>query len=295
MVKKLHRWLEKVYEKRICNQYDDIVLVVGDEGVGKSNTIIGLLWWWQQIRDKEASTERVLNRLVWDRDDFEDAMSEYPKRSAIAAMDAARILHKKKAMNPDQIEIETDLFDVRTKEHVMFLGFQDWDTVPSGLQKRRAQHALFIPDRGRVWGYGRGTLDERVGADEWPEPDLRDTFPALEQLDGPVAECWSAFQQLDLKKKQERIRSNRESGEDAEQEPTAKEIVNEILREGVAGYIKINEYNPNSVNTELIQLDYDISRRKAKTIAEGIKREIDPDSVIDGTGGDPTAGEGVSP
>lgn len=293
-MKKTRRWLEKVHDRRICNEYDNIVPVIADEGDGKSNLMIGLTWWYQQIRGKEPSTSSVLDQLVWDKDEFKDALADWPKKSAIVSMDAARLLNKKKAMNPEQIELEADLFDVRAKLHLMFLGFQEWDTIPSTLQNRRAQHAIYIPRRGVIHGYCRDSLNEKAKTGEWPEPDLVDTFPALETVDGEISDCWAEFQRLDMQKKQERIRASPLEDEDEEKVWTPEEVIHDIIQEGdPREYVKVNEYNPNSINTSLIELDYDLSHRKAKTVKEGLLRQINPNDFerqADETGG---AGEGV--
>lgn len=208
MAEKLRAWLETVHDRRISREYDNVVLVIGDEGDGKSNLIIGLLWWWQEIRDRPQTPDAVLEQVAWDRADFQDAMASQPKRSAIAVHDAARVLHRKKAMESEQVETETDMLDVRTKEHVIFLAYQGWNKIPSDLQERRAQHALVVPQRGFVQGYSRDAIDEKYESGDWPEADLQDTYPYLGRLDGGIAECWQAFQEADLDHKRERLQSD---------------------------------------------------------------------------------------
>lgn len=271
-MQKLRRWLEKIYERRITNEYDNIVLVIADEGDGKSNTIVGLQWWWRQIRGIDPTTEGVLGQVAWDRDDFKEMMAEAPQRSAIVAHDASRILHKKKATHPGQIELEEDLFDVRAKEHLIILGFQEWATVPTTLQERRAQHALYLPRRGTVWGYGRDTLDDRADEDEWPGPDLRDTFPALESLDNPIADCWETFQKKDLDRKRERIQTEDEPEDD---ELTPKEISSRIKGGNLQFFISEDKRDGSLyIDDELIGVEYpDLSERKCRQVRKLLERD----------------------
>lgn len=199
----IERFLKKALERRIKAEYDAIVPVVGDEGEGKSTLILRMVDIWQRYQNDWPTVDGVLDTVVWqDRQEFKQAMSSRDERSAIAAMDAARILYKKDAMQGDQKDIEKDLLDVRTKEFLMLLGFQDFDVMPTMLQERRAKFLFRIPERGTVWGYNRDSIDERVESGEWPEPDLEDTFNALDDT-----LLWEEFQARDKEKKDERIES----------------------------------------------------------------------------------------
>ena len=201
-------------------------------------------------------------------------------------MDAARVLHKKKAMHGEQVETEIDLLDSRMKEQVTFYGYQDWDIVADVLARRRAKYCFRIPHRGRVEGYSRKSMDERYENGEWPEPDLVDTFPDLSGTD-----IWEEFKQRDRAHKEARMRSDEE---EAENTWAPKEVVEDVLANSPAEYVKINPYNPNSINKELLQLDYNLSARASKTVAEGLKREIDLDQFGDsGTGEAGGEGEGA--
>jgi hypothetical protein len=212
-MKRLQRWLEKVYRQRVCNEFDAVVVVLGGEGVGKSTLITELTGRWRALRDRSTDPESVVGQVVWQsRGEFKQAMSSWETRSAICVHDAARVLHRKESMHGSQVEIEKDLLDVRTKEFLMLLGYQHWGAVASLLADRRAHFVLRIPQRGVVEGYGRDKIDERVESDAWPEPDLRDSFP---DLSGTV--MWEHFQEVDKQKKDERIA--------AEDDPDADEAV----------------------------------------------------------------------
>jgi len=200
-LEKTNRYLEKLHKRRITEEYDAIIPVIGDEGVGKSTLMMTLTGLWRKIRGQSTDPDAILDRVVWGgRDEFKQALVNDAPRSVITVQDAARVLYKKEAMVGDQREIEKDLLDVRTKEFVMLLGFQDWNVIPSMLQNRRAYNAFYIPRRGVVEGYGRDKLDEWAADDERPEPSFVDRFPAL---DG--TELWAEFQARDKEAKDERI------------------------------------------------------------------------------------------
>jgi len=274
-MEKLIRWLEKVYDRRITQEFDLLCPVVGDEGKGKSTLMLELTWLYQDIRGLDPAPESVLDRVVWDQDGFKTALADWEPRSAITVQDAARVLHKREAMQPDQIETEKDLLDVRTKEFLILLGFQDWDIIPTSLQTRRAKAALYIPRRGRVWGYSRSTLDKRVDDDDWPDPDLVDTFPALDET-----RLWDEFQAADREHKEGRIRGDdAEDNDEPEWEP--HEVVEDILDGSVAGYVSENEFNGTVyIDTDLIQYDYDLSVRGAKQVKKAVTRAVDVESYV---------------
>lgn len=227
MAETVRRWLETIHARRVQQEFDNIVLVVGDEGVGKSNFITGLVWWWQEIRGVDRSPDSVLDQLVWSRSGMQEAMANWSKRSAIVAHDAARILHRKRAMESGQVELETDLLDVRTKEHLIILGFQGWDKVPSDLRERRAEHVIYLPKRGQVRLYHRSSLEGHESGEAWPPADAVDTFPYLGDLEGPVSDCWTAFQNLDLEQKRERLQDDETQAPD---EIARREQVKTALR-----------------------------------------------------------------
>jgi hypothetical protein len=136
-------------------------------------------------------------------------------------MDAARVLYKKDAMDGGQKAIEKDLLDVRMKNNLYLLGFQDWDIIPTMIQNRRAKYLVFIPDRGLIRGFGRDSIDKKVETGNWPPADMKDKFPDLEGT-----ELWHRFRKQDLAKKKERIGQDTEDGMD----DARREQIKTVLR-----------------------------------------------------------------
>jgi hypothetical protein len=190
-------------------------------------------------------------------------------------------------MSPDQIEIETDLLDVRRREYLMLLGFQDWGVVPSQLQNRRANFLLRVPSRGIVEGYSRSKIDTKAedtaDTDWWPEPDLRDTFDAL---DG--TELWAEFERIDEEKKMARMGVDPDEA-DGDDELTPHEAVAEIKAAGnAADYVQENEFNGQTYfDADLIQFDYpELSNRQAEQTKKALAREYDPQALLRDAGGE---------
>ena len=270
-LEKVERFLELLYQYKITNNYDRVILVIGDEGVGKSTFILELIVLWRMIRDVEIDIDEILELMQTDREGFKRALSRAPRRSVIAAPDAARIYHKKDAMDPDQKELEKDLLDVRMKENLILLGFQSWKTVPTDLAERRARNAFYIPRRGLVRGYDRESLDEKVDSGDWPRADLVDTFPSLEGT-----ELWDQYRQTDLEAKQLRI----DLEDEPEDEPkTKRERIDEVYREikderGIESVVGIHGgHNKPHIDIDMIQLGFDLSIRDARKVKKLLQND----------------------
>jgi len=271
-MEKIERWTKRTFSHRIERQFDAIVPVIADEGMGKSTLMLELAWLWQDVRGLDPDAESVLNRVVWgNRDELKHAMASYPERAAIPVMDSARALYKRDAMQSEQKDAEKDLLDVRTREFFILLGYQDYDDIPSSIAKRRASAALRIPRRGVVWGYSRASLDEMWDTGDWPDPDMRDTFPDLEGT-----RVWEEFQCRDKKKKQERIQPDDEDEADVEVSPQS--VAQEIKTEGVRRVVSIHGGNKQPfIDADLIELDYGLSARDSTKV----KKLLDRDPEID--------------
>lgn len=272
-MKKVELFLERVYDDRVRQDWDHIIPVVGDEGAGKSTFMLLAAWLYKQIREETPDTptpDAVLDQVVWDdHTEFQTAMVEYERRTIIPVMDAARVLHKKQAMTGEQIETEKDLLDVRMKNFVFLLGFQDWGIIPSMLQERRAKNAFYIPRRGVVHGYSRDSMDERVFSDNWPEPDLRSRFPSLEGTD-----LWAEFERRDREHKEDRMAAKLTQAEGENDGNPIKDVVNEIKENGITEYVSVHGGNKQQyIDPDLIEIEHNLSARQANKVKKLLARD----------------------
>lgn len=285
---RIQRFIEKLYDTKIQQDYDRIIPIVGDEGDGKSTLILEFLARYEAHRGNAIDAPSLLNYVIWDdKDAFTEFLQQADSGDPIAVMDAAHLMHKKEAMNPDQIETEKTLLDIRIENHTILLGYQDWGDIPDQLQRRRAKNVFRVPQRGVVHGYNRESLDEMYAgsADDWPEPDMEDVFPNLEGT-----EVWDRFTEIDKQRKLERLKDDDEETEDG---VTPQEVAEAILEDGVAQYVDENEFNGQRyISKPLIKFDYpDLSEQQADQVKHAIRRESDVLSHSE----DPTGGEGEPP
>lgn len=280
-MKAVQQYLEKVYQRKISREYDRIIGIVADEGKGKSTLMCEVTGRWQQICGLEPTTESVLDRIVWDdREEFMDSLANSPKQSAVPVMDAAHILYKRDAVLGDQKKVEKGLLDVRTRELLIMLGFQAWGDIPTTLQNRRMKEVVRIPERGVIQVFGRRALNKKqreCDADEWPEPDMVDSFPSLEGT-----ELWEEFKKRDQEAKEKRLRSafQDDSDEPETQEKSEQTIASEIQSEGVSEYISRHTVTGQPyVDADLIQADYQIPAVKASRVKSLLERDVEVEDV----------------
>jgi hypothetical protein len=266
-MKKYHRYLEKVHDRVITQEFDRVIPIVADEGRGKSTLMIETVYEWQKIKGETPTTESVLDRVVWnDPDELRHKMATLPKRSAIAVMDAPRLFSKKEAMSKEQKELEKDLFDIRMREHLILLGFQTPKIVPDDMASRRAKNVVHIPARGRVQGFSRKTLDDWDWEKPWPDSDLEDSFPSL---DG--TELWEEFQRIDEEKKQERISPD----EDEDEEDVVGKAV-EAAKDNLGYFVSINGRDRTLyLDDEMLGYRFDLSKSEASTARKLLRRDED--------------------
>lgn len=276
-MKRIERFVEKLYEDYVQRDFDRIIPVIGDESAGKSTFILEAIWMYEQARGNDPTPASVLDAVVFDsRDAFRDKLLAAEQGDPIAVMDAAHVLYKKDTMNPDQKETERSLLDIRIENYVIFLGYQDWADIPDILQRRRAKNAFYIPRRGKIYGFNRAGLDEKyedLGKEQWPEPDLVDSFPSLEGT-----ELWDRFTQIDTERKRARLQVD----DGGETEVTPQEVADEIIENGLQDYVKTNEFQGRSYyNKALIRFDYpELSDQQAEQVREALTRHQDPEELV---------------
>ena len=263
---KIIAWLEAA-KQHLEKDYDMIVPVIGDEGMGKSTLIMELAWLWQPICDNEQTIENAMNTIAWDRNQFKTYISSKEQYSMIVVHDAARVLSKKKAMHGAEIELEEDLLDMRFGNYLVLLGFQEFDLLPTMLATRRAKQLLRIPERGIVHGLNESGIRKRYNDDKWPKPVLRDSFPSLEGK-----HLWDAFESEDQRRKQARIKPDENEEQD---EKSLKEWAEQAQEDGIEKFVSVHGGNQTLyIDKALIEAEYGLSGNKSRKIASLLKRKV---------------------
>lgn len=200
-MQKLEELMQRLYHERHEDDLDTVLPVIGDEGMGKSTLILQLAVAYYHEREGEApSISHLLDRICYNRTQFQNMMANSEKQQLIIVPDAGRLLYSMDAAVSEQKEIEKSLMDVRGLEYMMILGFQSWDRIGGEIKERRSKLALKIQRRGLVRGYSREAMDKKLDTGDWPESTLSDKFPPL---DG--TELWDEYQRLDEEKKRDRL------------------------------------------------------------------------------------------
>ena len=263
------KMLERLYERKLSEDHDRIIIVLGDEGSGKSTLMLQCAWFHRDIVPSldDPTVENVMGDVAWDRAGYKESLAEGNKYRPIIVHDATRIMSKKKAMHSEQVELEEDLFDSRYGRNLQLLGYQDWNHVPTLLQERRAENVFHVTSRGKFKVYGRSHMNQKVDSGRWPKPGYVDTFDALEGTD-----LWSAFVEEDERRKMERL-----APEEEEEQMSESEVAEKILSEdGVEPYLSVHGGNGQVyVDKDLIKVEYDLSVRGARTVKKLVEKKME--------------------
>jgi hypothetical protein len=268
-MEEIQAFTDKLYEKRLTQEFDAVIPVVADESMGKSTFILQFMILWRRTTGREVDTDEILDQLVYDKDGYKTAMVNQPPRTVVAAPDAARVMHKKESMDTEQVELEKDLLDARSLEKIHLLGYQDWDVIASFIQRRRAHFAFRIPSRGHLWGYNRASLDEKWDTGDWPDPDLTCRFPSLEGTD-----IWREYKREDRERKRERIMATADGGGESQ---SVQQVVDDIKSGNLDAVVGIHGgWNTEIIKPDLIEMEYGLSARDAKKV----KTLLENDSAV---------------
>lgn len=224
-------WLESVDEHVLSNNNDRVAAVVGDEGAGKSTFMLHMAVLWDSLHNDTVDNERVLENILWGgRDEFVKALRERDPGSLIAVQDAAHSLYSKEAMHGSQIQLEKSLLDIRIRNFLIVLGFQDFDDMPRGLKRRRCETVFYLEThRGQPTGnvkiFDRESIDERVAEDEWPDADAQDQFGPLDGTD-----IWQSFSERDKDAKLSRLEGSQDMDPDEMQKREQLKIALRAVR-----------------------------------------------------------------
>jgi energy-coupling factor transporter ATP-binding protein EcfA2 len=199
-------FLERVNDRVIAQNNDRVVLVVGDEGVGKSTFMCQLALLWNDTRGRDTDAESVLENICWGgREAFKERLEQGSEGDMIAVQDAPHVLFSRDVMKGEQKELERTLMDIRFKNYLIVLGFQDWSDIPSGLKQRRAKNTFRISTRGVARAYNREGMDKKYKHGEWRDELFMDRFDSLEGTD-----LWEQFQARDEQAKLDRLEESQD-------------------------------------------------------------------------------------
>lgn len=212
----LRNFLEGVYENRIQQDDDLVLLMIGDEGAGKSTAMLEMAALWHDITGRPKTPGGLLNRVVFGgREAYKEKLMNSDRGDIITVQDAPHVLFSKDAMVGEQKDIEKAMFDIRMENYLIVLGFQSWRVVPDDLRGRRAGAAVRVyrqdGERGYMDIFGRREIDEKYDDHDrhsWPEPAASDRFPSLEGTD-----LWDRFTERDAEAKRERMAENKQIDE----------------------------------------------------------------------------------
>lgn len=156
---------------------DMVILVVGMPGNGKS----AFTAFCGNYLKKDFSEDN----FVYTAEDSMKAIKSWPKNSFINIDEGYDVFFSRNAMTKANKEAIKTFYKYRYKNHIIFINFQNIEDVEPRILKR--VHGLFrVVKQGWVHGFSKQSVDridinKRKKSVDWPEPDLRDSFPNPEK------------------------------------------------------------------------------------------------------------------
>lgn len=236
-MKKIETLVDELYQRRHQRELDTVFPILGDEGMGKSTLILQIAVAYCLARDGEPPTiEELLDRICFNRAEFQEMMAESDKQALIIAPDAARILYSMDVATSEQKQIEKDLMDVRGLEYMILLGFQSWDRIGGEIKERRAKLTARVPRRGLIRMYDRDAMDHRIDDGDWPSSTLTDKFPSL---DG--TELWRRYKELDQERKRKRLAGDEEKDPKEAEKDVQRKVAIRATKPWAPGHIGMTQ------------------------------------------------------
>lgn len=182
---------------RIDDDYDNIHLVTGEEGFGKS-------LWMRKVARKLDPTF-TLDRIHFEQDDYLDQASELPKGSCII-LDEYRG-HRRLAMTGDRLEFLDFLKECRGMNLHQFIGYPHVNQFEKDILNDRIRYWEDIPRRGLVDIFERKSERRFRKGPTGPEPYKHITWPQIAKF--PVTVANDPLRIGYLAKKEARMRDRR--------------------------------------------------------------------------------------
>ncbi|MHB1262058.1 MAG: hypothetical protein ACYC2H_10125 [Thermoplasmatota archaeon] len=186
-------WIEDQL-KLVKNEWDNVHLVTGEEGVGKSL--------WMRKVARKLDPELTVERIHFTQDNYLNDAAQLDVGRAII-MDEFRG-HRRLAMHGDRQEFLDFTKECRAMSLHQFIGYPHINQFERDLLTNRIRYWEHIPRRGFVEIRERVSILKFRKTREGPEPYMETRWPLVGQF--PFTEKNDPLKPLYLEKKYDRMR-----------------------------------------------------------------------------------------
>lgn len=200
--------LSVVYDKLHFHKWDNCLIVVGDEGTGKTNFVLDLMDVWYKKKYGEVKPE-LINRLGMSSSKFAYAL-KIANKGDLVDYDESGELSNKRQLNNFNYLITSSYQVIRNENLFTVLTIPDLFELNPFFTKRRARGLVCVYARGKLAYWNRPSLRKiidynasAVRKSVWRvKPLFYDVFP---EYKGPLLAAYEAMKDEHTKKVKEDI------------------------------------------------------------------------------------------
>lgn len=205
---RIRAYLDIVFDGLVKKNYDNVIVVMGDEGKGKSHLCLNMLDYWYSKRDGVCTSDHV-KHISLDVEQFSEDLKDCVKYD-MTVYDEAGDVSGRRAMSNLNTSLAYTYQVIRADNiFTVFVLPSVWD-LDSFFRNRRLAGLFYVTARGRCAFWGREkvrrmmSLNERrmVKSPYVVTPDFVDTYPTYK---GVMAEPYENKKKAKMKKIRENL------------------------------------------------------------------------------------------
>lgn len=196
-MKRLEAALERIFHHVKERDYDEVIAIVGDEGVGKTNVGLHVIEWWLRKLYGKVEPEDAEKYIALDSPKFASVLHGL-KQYEPALHDEAADLSARGAMSKVN-KLYTQAYQIIRGDNLLtVLILPSLFDLDPFFRKRRVRHMILVYGRGRMAFWSKSRLRKMVEYNERlpyknyfvMRPTFYDTFPKYK---GPLLAKYQAM------------------------------------------------------------------------------------------------------
>lgn len=184
---KIHEVVREIHKQVTQNDFDEVLCISGDEGMGKSNLGLLLVEFWLQLNGEVVTKESARRCIGMDALGFAKVLKEAKKFGVVMADEAADI-SSRTALNKQNVAIMKAYQIIRGENIFTILIIPSIFDLDTFFRKRRVRHLIHVYGRGKLAFWNTKRLRAMVQVnDRLPVKDpmvlpplFRESFPRYE-------------------------------------------------------------------------------------------------------------------
>jgi len=230
----LYKILRVIYKKVTQEDYDEVMVITGDEGTGKSRLMMHIVEWWNSQKGT-TKPEEVDECVALDSEQFSNILQEVYK-GAVRVNDEAADISSRGAMSKTNKLFMLVYQLIRGENLFTILVIPSIFDLDTFFRKRRVRHLIHVPTRGRYDFWDKQDLRRMVEMNEGKP--FKNYYRVRPTARGSFSDYKGVYLERYLEKKSDKMKTVREmigekigAEEAAEQEKINEEdiMVNRVV------------------------------------------------------------------